>query len=123
LKALGEKPKKNKGPPPTKVAAFHSKIDDWLERLDKKLENDAIINRAIKNNAVVHQKELTETLKHFEDSLKYHHDMHEYQKKMRKAVVKMEKAEKPMSPPASEKKPDVVVKLEEVDSEDLDGGL
>lgn len=63
-----------------------TKLDSWLDKLDKKLDGDIAVNRALKVNHLEHQKELTETLKHFRESLEYHHNNHEYQKQMKKAV-------------------------------------
>lgn len=82
--------KLNKGGGPR---SFADKVDGWIDRLDKKLQKDVVVNKALTNNAMEHQKELSETLKQFEDSLKYHHENHEYQKKMRQAVAKMESSQ------------------------------
>lgn len=60
------------------VRAFSNKIDSWLDNIDKKLQREAILNRALTNNHLEHQKELNETLRLFEESLKYHKENYEY---------------------------------------------
>ncbi len=88
-KIMGEDLKK--GP-----KSFSDKIDGWIERLNKKVEGEAAVTRALANNHLEKQVELQETLKLFEESLKYHHDNYEYQKKMRQAVKAMEDKDKMM---------------------------
>ena len=80
---MGEK--KIKGP-----KSFTNKIDGWIDRMNKKLDDEATVTRALANNHLENQAELQETLKLFEESLKYHHENYEYQKKMRNAVKAME---------------------------------
>lgn len=80
---MGEK--KIKGP-----KSFTDKIDGWIDRMNKKLDDEATVTRALANNHLENQAELQETLKLFEESLKYHHENYEYQKKMRNAVKAME---------------------------------
>ena len=80
---MGEK--KIKGP-----KSFTDKIDGWIDRMNKKLDDEASVTRALANNHLENQAELQETLKLFEESLKYHHENYEYQKKMRNAVKAME---------------------------------
>ena len=80
---MGEK--KVKGP-----KSFTDKIDGWIDRMNKKLDDEATVTRALANNHLENQAELQETLKLFEESLKYHHENYEYQKKMRNAVKAME---------------------------------
>ncbi len=80
---MGEK--RNKGP-----KSFTDKIDGWIDRMNKKLDDEATVTRALANNHLENQAELQDTLKLFEESLKYHHENYEYQKKMRNAVKAME---------------------------------
>ena len=80
---MGEK--KVKGP-----KSFTDKIDGWIDRMNKKLDDEATVTRALANNHLENQAELQESLKLFEESLKYHHENYEYQKKMRNAVKAME---------------------------------
>ena len=80
---MGEK--QRKGP-----KSFTDKIDGWIDRMNKKIDDEATVTRALANNHLENQAELQETLKLFEESLKYHHENYEYQKKMRNAVKAME---------------------------------
>ena len=84
-KIMGEKKKPYKGP-----KSYTDKIDGWIDRINKKLDNEATITKALANNHLENQKELQDTLKLFEESLKYHHENYEYQKKMRNAVKTMD---------------------------------
>ena len=92
-KILGEHETQNKKksmkprPGTSSVAAFKpksftDKMDQWLNRIDKKLEEEVVLERAKVHDYLEDQKEVKETLKLFEESLKYHKENHEYKKKM-----------------------------------------
>jgi hypothetical protein len=77
--------------------SFTDKLDHWLDRLSKRVEDQEVLERAKVHDYLEGQKEVKETLKLFEESLKYHKENHEYKKKMSEAVRVMEAAERQLS--------------------------
>ena len=72
---------------------FTQKVDGWLDRLDKKLDADAAINRALHFDAAVHEQELKATLNEFKNALDYHKRQDEYRRQMKQAVQRLEERE------------------------------
>ena len=77
--------------------SFTDKLDHWLDRLSKRVEDQEVLERAKVHDYLEGQKEVKETLKLFEESLKYHKENHEYKKKMSEAVRVMEAAERQLA--------------------------
>jgi hypothetical protein len=77
--------------------SFTDKMDQWLDRLSKRVEDQEVLERAKVHDYLEGQKEVKETLKLFEESLKYHKENHEYKKKMSEAVRVMEVAERQLA--------------------------
>ena len=77
--------------------SFTDKMDQWLDRLSKRVEDQEVLERAKVHDYLEGQKEVKETLKLFEESLKYHKENHEYKKKMSEAVRIMEAAERQLA--------------------------
>lgn len=109
---MGEK--KIKGP-----KSFTDKIDGWIDRMNKKIDDEATVTRALANNHLENQAELQETLKLFEESLKYHHENYEYQKKMRNAVKAMDERDLMQSDTQKDRIQEIIRQTSKYINEDL----